>query len=496
MGLGKTAATVVAYAYMKNKKPNLKAVVLTEKMALRQWEEEIKRFTANISSRVITTQTHTNIPSRKAALLRRECDVLITTYSLMYKYAEEVVPEGEWVFILDEPTCFKSEKSLIYEAVNSVTNPRGPMKKYITHVREVPVPSSSEKVLMKVSEFVPFRNKEKAPPSRVYGLTASIVENNLDEAYNIAKVIVPHCVPRRHSDFKWAYIVYHKDGNYRKAVGYKNIDVFRKKLASGYFGRLVTDPEVRQEIPEVETHNVQVELTDLQCKFLDAPQFIDELRSTSYEGILPELLYEQQICDHLGTLTTHQDSPKEQALLDLLKGPLAGNRLVVFSKLRRVVDLFEKTLKREGIPVSRITGKESDRQRESAKEWFMKDSGPPTRVLMGTSAICRAVNLQAGSAIVMIDLPWSGGIYRQLVGRIRRTGSKHPRVHVYRLVAVRPPNFSGAVGHTIDDHAISVIERKLKLWEDFSDEHAINASVSTGTVKEIYEQRARYREAA
>ncbi|HET7584702.1 MAG TPA: helicase-related protein [Gemmatimonadaceae bacterium] len=57
-------------------------------------------------------------------------------------------------------------------------------------------------------------------------------------------------------------------------------------------------------------------------------------------------------------------------------------------------------------------------------------------LLLTTDLLSEGVNLQDASVLVHLDLPWSPARLEQRVGRLRRMGSPHDRIHVY---ALRPP---------------------------------------------------------
>ncbi len=71
---------------------------------------------------------------------------------------------------------------------------------------------------------------------------------------------------------------------------------------------------------------------------------------------------------------------------------------------------------------------------------------PPARerieLLLTTDLLSEGVNLQDASVVVHLDLPWSPARLEQRVGRLRRMGSPHARIHVY---ALRPPDTAEAV---------------------------------------------------
>ncbi|HYD54200.1 MAG TPA: helicase-related protein [Gemmatimonadaceae bacterium] len=71
-------------------------------------------------------------------------------------------------------------------------------------------------------------------------------------------------------------------------------------------------------------------------------------------------------------------------------------------------------------------------------------------LLLATDLLSEGVNLQDASIVVHLDLPWSPARLEQRVGRVRRLGSAHERVHVYLM----PP--------PAESERVLAVERRLR----------------------------------
>lgn len=77
---------------------------------------------------------------------------------------------------------------------------------------------------------------------------------------------------------------------------------------------------------------------------------------------------------------------------------------------------------------------------------------PPTiNVIVSTESGSEGLNLQSGNVIVNYDLPWNPMILEQRIGRVQRLGSKHASVIVLNLV----------LGGSVEEHVVGKLSEKL-----------------------------------
>merc|ERR1712187_205398 len=152
-----------------------------------------------------------------------------------------------------------------------------------------------------------------------------------------------------------------------------------------------------------------------------------------------------------------ETSPKLIALTDMLSpgGDLHGDKVIVFTRFKEMVNIAITALTTAQIDCVRITGDESATERIEAAEKF-QDPQDPTRVIFITMAGGEALNLQAAKALVFYDTPWSAGDYLQIVGRMIRLGSEHSNCYVVHLLC----------RDTIDEYVQEVVQKKMALIEE------------------------------
>lgn len=411
VGLGKTLQSIVALTYLKTREPGMKTLVLTEVGALRQWEQEFRWLAPNLNAQIIGASTG-DAGEREVAFERFDADVVISSYSMIYKHPEAIragLGEGYSIFC-DEPP-FRNPKSQI-----SVLS-----KDLLTGA------------------------------ARAYGMTATLIEGNLLEAYGIYNVLVPGLFPTKSFFIKrWCKtepVRWKRNSAGKmvpcpwpvKIVGYKNLQGLKKWIGPVFYARLQTNPEVEQQLPDVVTRRVPITLTYKQSrKVIEAEEGILALpRGTEELMVLEQLLRCQQLVDDPRLLGVDEIGAKTDALIELLEGSLRGRSVLVFTRFAGMADLLCSEIhSRTGIEPALIKGARTRTQREQAVDHFQVGR---RKVMVVTLAGGRALNLQTGSDLVLFDGPWLYGQERQLIGRLKRTGSAHSHIRVHYFLGELHP---------------------------------------------------------
>lgn len=425
VGLGKTLETVVALSYLRVRNPGMKTLIFTEKSTLRQWAKEISWLTPGMSTQIITADSATP-KGRKVAFSKMSADITITTYSLLYKDRDAMMRGlgKDYTLVFDEPP-FRN-------------------------------PDSQGSKIAREMSF---------EAARCYGLTATVVEGRLEDAFGIYSVIWPGLFPSKaffQKSFCNVKRVFWNKPWPVKVIGYKNLGQFRAHIEPGFYGRLASNPEVEQALPEVITKDVPVQMGAAQSKLVKRVQ--DDLVMFTDEGVeelmaVTALIRAQEMVNLPAIHGEKAPSAKIEALEEMLLGSLSDSRTLVFSKSKKSLVALQEQFSAKGLPVKLLVGGMSKGEREGVQDWF-QDTTPGPRVLLLNQAGGRAINLQKGGHIIFLDMPWTYGLYRQLIGRIRRTGSEHQRVVVWRLLAEHPEKPRA----TVDHHTLKHVVRGHKVF--------------------------------
>ncbi|MBI4026613.1 MAG: DEAD/DEAH box helicase family protein [Verrucomicrobia bacterium] len=128
----------------------------------------------------------------------------------------------------------------------------------------------------------------------------------------------------------------------------------------------------------------------------------------------------------------------------------ADGSLVVFTQFLRTQAALAEHLKVAGGPVWVINGQTPPPERQPITEQFKKQGG----ALLLTHSGTEGRNLQFCHRLVNFDLPWNPMEIEQRIGRLHRLGQKRP-VEIYNLVQ----------SSTLQEHLLQVLQEKLNLFE-------------------------------
>jgi len=440
-GLGKTLISIASYSFLLENDPTLKLLVVCQKSALFQWAEEFQKFTQGISVRVLLNEYKglTGHLARKAQFQEFTENVLVTNYAPLmdeYEYFSEALGSNCMV-IYDECVAFKNRKTKTYFAC----------------------------------KFLAERAK------RVYGLSATIIKNGLEEVYCIYDVIVPGLFGRI-TKFKDTYcqqklmrlVINGKVRHIPKIVGYKNLAQFKQVLDPYFLIR--RKEEVATELPKLISKKVVLEMypeqKDLYRQALSGILYEDKVKQEFFEisdkvrngaldektmklyeerkekyekflteegkkrGKLAALTYCQMISNGPALVKQPGESSKEDEFIRLMKEELTTEKVILFTRFKSGIPYLEVRCERNGIKYVKITGDENDRERTEARQRFMTDPACP--LIFITTAGSASLNLQSAGVLIFYDTPWSYGDLVQTIGRAQRIGSIQEHVLILHLV--------------------------------------------------------------
>jgi SNF2 family DNA or RNA helicase len=307
-------------------------------------------------------------------------------------------------------------------------------------------------------------------------LTATLIKNNLMEGFGIYQVIMPNLFqlndrPMTQNQFMLYYCLTRMQRIPRSnrqipvIVGYtpQRIQEFREVIAPYFIGR--PKHEVASELPTLTSRTIEFDLANEQVdKYLEALEGLLEIGEGDDSVVkevskLTGVTYCQEIINHLGLIDCEGRSAKLDLLLDLLTdGDFVDEKVIIFTRFRKMVDLMMPVLARKKIKAVRLTGAENENQRAQAMAKF-QNFDDETRVICITTAGSEAVNLQAAKAIICYDTPWSAGDFLQLLGRMIRIGSVHDKCYMVHLLGRQQKK------QTMDHRVMQVLGKKMELVE-------------------------------
>lgn len=423
-----TLMTISALTYLWERNADQKVIILTSKSAVEQWAGEFRKFTKGITTFVARGSPAQRRKVREKFLAATGPSVLVMGYRTAVQDFSEIQGEEGYVLVTDEAAAYKNHQTQVHQVCKWLSG--------------------------------------KA--ARTWALTATLIKNNLVEGWGVYNVVVPGLFGS-HNAFLNDFCITRMQqlpGSRRQVpviVGYRQRDIaeFRRKIDPFFLGR--PKFEVASELPPLVTRHIMVGMNSAQqTKYEEALEGLLVVGSkqgqTEEKEVtkLTAVTYCQQIVNHPDLIGVDGESEKLDALLDLVGpgGELEGEKVIVFTRFRKMVDILVPALKKLGIKSSRITGAEDEKGRKASQDAF-QDAKSDTLVCCITTAAAEAINLQTAKALVFYDTPWSAGDYLQILGRMIRIGSTHDRCYAIHLVTEK----------TIDERVVKVLSKKMGLVE-------------------------------
>lgn len=310
-------------------------------------------------------------------------------------------------------------------------------------------------------------------------LTATPVQNDLDELYNLITLLKPGQL-KTHREFRRQFVV---RGDPRLP---KNRGHLRELLADVMVRH--TRGQVSVALPPRHAHTLRLSPTPEECALYDdVSAFVrdrfavgeDGQRESSVDRLTLRMLQrqigsspqaagptlralagERRMKPYRETLVALADRAarvrswaKAEALEKLLEAMVGSDRhekAIIFTHFRRTLELLAERLAAMGVEFVVYHGGLPVEVKDSCISRFERSA----QVLLSTEAAGEGRNLQFCRTMINFDLPWNPMRIEQRVGRIHRIGQSR-EVNVYNLSA----------RGTVEDYILDILDRKLAMFE-------------------------------
>ena len=410
MGLGKTAQTL-AHLLLEKEGGRLDkpALIVLPTSLIFNWKHEAARFAPDL--KVLSLHG----PERKSRFAEiADNDVVLTTYPLLWRDADELMQHSYHLLILDEAQTVKNAQSQGAEAVR------------------------------------------KIDARHRLCLTGTPLENHLGELWSQFDFLLPGFLGASRQFAKhWRTPIEKQNDRQRRELLARRIRPFilrRKK------------EDVAQELPpktiivrSVELEGGQRDLYETVRAAMDV-KVRDEIASRGFNRsqivILDALLKLRQVCcDPRLVKAGAARKVKERAKLDLLMAMLPelvdeGRRILVFSQFTSMLALIQEELAAAGIDYALLTGDTGDREKPISR--FQSGEVPVFLISLKAGGV--GLNLTAADTVIHYDPWWNPAVENQATDRAHRLGQDKP-VFVYKLI----------VSGSIEEKILALQERKAEL---------------------------------
>ncbi len=312
-------------------------------------------------------------------------------------------------------------------------------------------------------------------------LTATPVQNDLDELYNLITILKPGQLktPRQ---FRRQFVV---QGDPRLP---KNRGRLRELLADVMVRH--SRSQVRVSLPPRHAHTIRLKLSpDERTLYDDVSTFVREQMGANRESglssthkftlqmiqreigsspwaaapTLRKLADRDEMQPHrtkllaLAERATQVESWAKADALEKLLLPIVGRggsssngKVIIFTHFYATLERLAERLRALGVDLVLYHGGLSLAQKDEAIRRFEESAS----VLLSTEAAGEGRNLQFCHTMINFDLPWNPMRIEQRVGRIHRVGQTH-EVDIFNLSAEG----------TIEDYILDLLDRKLNMFE-------------------------------
>ncbi len=179
-----------------------------------------------------------------------------------------------------------------------------------------------------------------------------------------------------------------------------------------------------------------------------SPQAVERTLKNMLEKEDYLLEHEKQIKAVINLCKSTINTPKNKMLLKIIKAD--KEKIIIFVKYKGTIEHLSNFLEWNNISFELFHGSMNNRQKDSAIDNFKNQ----TNVLVTTEIGGEGRNMQFCSRMINYDLPWNPMKIEQRIGRIHRIGQKK-EVQIYNLCATG----------SIEDYILDILDRKINMFE-------------------------------
>lgn len=434
MGLGKTVQALSYMHYYRKHHGKLRALVVCPTTLMFNWENEIKKFTPELTYYIHHGGERTRNKEQFA-----QAEVMITTYGTLRSDIKLLVDIPFDYVILDESQAIKNPASKVTRAACLLNS------KHRICLSGTPLQNNTFDIFAQMNFLNP-------------GMLGSIEFFRQEFAIPIDKFGEPD----------------------RK-------DHLRKLLYPFILRR--TKEQVAKDLPDKTETILYCEMDDEQRNIYDAYRndFRDKILGTieqqgiqrSQLTILQGLMKLRQICDSPAILNETEKFPNHSIKLEELGREITENisdhKALVFSQFLGMLALIREKLKELDVDYEYFDGSTSAIDREKAIQRFQNDKN--CRVfLISLKAGGVGLNLTAADYVYIVDPWWNPAVEQQAIDRTHRIGQTK-NIFAYRMICK----------DTIEDKILQLQDRKRLLAKDLiTDDEGFVKSLTREDVEYLF----------
>ncbi|MEJ7823190.1 MAG: SNF2-related protein [Chitinophagaceae bacterium] len=434
MGLGKTVQALTMLRHYKEETGKLTAMVVCPTTLIYNWENEIKKFTPELSYRI----HHGSIRTRDANELEQS-NIIITTYGTLRSDINVLSKTFFDYIVLDESQAIKNPGSKVTKAACLLT------AKNRLCMSGTPLQNNTFDIFAQMNFLNPgllgsmefFRN-EFATPIDKFG--------EPEQKDHLRKLLHPFILRRTKEQVA-------KD--------------LPEKMETILFCEM---EEAQREVYEAYRNSYRDKILGV----IDQ-QGIDKSQLTILQGLMKL----RQICDSPAILNEEEKYPNNSIKLDELTREITENigehKALIFSQFLGMLALIKEKLKENNVPFEYFDGSTSPQERQRAILNFQEND--ECRVfLISLKAGGVGLNLTAADYVYIVDPWWNPAVEQQAIDRTHRIGQTK-NIFAYRMICK----------DTIEDKILQLQDRKRILAKELiADDTSFVKSLSKEDVEYLF----------
>jgi len=323
-------------------------------------------------------------------------------------------------------------------------------------------------------------------------LTATPVENSLNELYNLITLLKPGqlSTPR---EFRKQFVVKgdprqpKNRGQLRELLGnvmvrhsrsqvslklpprqattirlqltppeadfYNEVSNFVRKQLRGLVTSITpaetdSESELEENLSQADRFALLTLQREIGSSSLAAESTLRSIAARTTDKTSSQILY--NLADKASLLTSSAKADALEKLLGTIFQSNKSEKVIIFTHFRRTLEMIAGRLQRMGLDYVVYQGGITAADKQNA----IVDFQDHAQVLLSTEAAGEGRNLQFCRTMVNFDIPWNPMRIEQRVGRIHRIGQTS-EVRIYNLSA----------RETVEDYLLQILDQKLNMFE-------------------------------
>lgn len=431
VGLGKTIEACMAATEYIIRGLVKKILILVPAPLVGQWHSE----TTNLFNLGFTRADDARIKKDGADIWKKHDKIIASIASAKRSpNREAILAEYYDLLIVDEAHRLKNAKTVSWSFVNSIS------KKYIFLLTATPVQNNLEELfnlitLLKPGQLSTYNYFKQNFVADKSGLTVKNSKKlkSLLESVMIRnrRSLVDVKLPLRYAT------TYRLDFSADEKTLYDDI--------SGFVKEKLNNPDEKGYLTRFTLRNIQEHMGSSFHALL-AP--LEKLAESFPENGRIKSFY-----DRTSRLGRSPESGKLRKILSIIEEfekSDSGGKFIIFTKYIKTQEIIAAFLEQNNIKCEIFNGSIPKREKEKLMERFRGES----RVLISTGAGGEGHNLQFCNVMINFDLPWNPMDIEQRIGRIHRIGQERD-IFVLNL----------SMNGTIENYILDILDRKINMFE-------------------------------